>query len=200
MALDPFVALAGQRTALDIADPGAAQPARRALEPAGRHLAGDELAAIGHSGGQRQGLAAGAGAEIDDPHPGPRIGEQRGDLRAFVLHFDEALLEGGEAAERHPLAQPQAESATRGVGSAATPSAASARRAASRSAFSRLTRKSVGAGALSAAISRSSPLPKTRSRWGSSHSGRSFATARGISGWRRRAAGEVAHQPLLGRD
>ena len=40
----------------------------------------------------------------------------------------------------------------------------SARRAVSRSALSRLTRRSIGAAALSAAISRSNPLPKTRSR------------------------------------
>ncbi len=52
----------------------------------------------------------------------------------------------------------------RGVGFAATPSAASARRASSRSAFTRLTRRSIGAGPLRAAISRSSPWPKTRSR------------------------------------
>ena len=164
VALDPFVALAGQRAALDIVDPGAAQPARRAVEAAGRYLAGDELAAIGHSGGERQGLAARPGAEIDDPHPGPRIGEQRGNLRAFVLHFDEALLERGEIAERHPFAQPQADWRQRV--SAPPPRLPPRARGApsSRSAFSRLTRRSVGAGPLSAAISRSSSLPKTRSR------------------------------------
>ena len=35
VALDPFVALAGQRAPLDIADPAAAQPARRLIESMG---------------------------------------------------------------------------------------------------------------------------------------------------------------------
>src|SRR6185437_11789744 len=81
MALHPFVALAGERHALNDRDAGAAQALRRALEPALRYVAGDEVAAIGHAGGQRQRLAAGAGAEIDDAQAGPRIGEQRRELR-----------------------------------------------------------------------------------------------------------------------
>ncbi len=95
MALDPFVPFAGQRAALDIADPGAAQPARRAFEAAERNLAGDQLAPIGHPGGQCQSLAARPGAEIDDPHPRLCISEEGGDLRAFILHFDKTLLERG---------------------------------------------------------------------------------------------------------
>ena len=107
VALDPFVALAGQRTPLGIADPGAAQPARALLKPSGRHVTSDELAAVSHLGGERQGLASGSGAEIDDPHPGPGIDEECRDLRTLVLHLDEAVLDRGEAAERHPLREPQ---------------------------------------------------------------------------------------------
>src|SRR6267143_637654 len=69
MALHPFVALARQRSPLGIVDPGAAQPAHRTLEAACRDVTGDELAAIAHACGKRQGLAACPGAEIDDPHP-----------------------------------------------------------------------------------------------------------------------------------
>ena len=76
-------------------------PARRSRAPArssrqADDIAGDELAAVVHLGGKRQRLAAGAGAEIDDPHAGPRIGEQRRDLRALVLHLDKPVLERGE--------------------------------------------------------------------------------------------------------
>ena len=100
---------------LHIGNAGSAQPARRAVEAALRHLAGDELAPVSHAGGERQSLAACAGAEIDDPHPGPGVREQRGDLRAFVLHLDKALSECREVAERHPFAQTQSEGRQRGA-------------------------------------------------------------------------------------
>ena len=109
MALDPFVALARQRAALDIADAGAAQPRAARSSRQADDVAGDELAAVVHRRGERQGLAAGAGAEIDDPHAGPRIGEQRGDLRALVLHLDEPVLEGGEAGRAARAREAQAE-------------------------------------------------------------------------------------------
>ncbi len=52
-----------------------------------------DLAAVLHRGGQRQRLAAGAGAEIDDLLAGLGAGEERGELRAFVLDFDAAFEE-----------------------------------------------------------------------------------------------------------
>ena len=107
--LHPGIALAGQRAALDIADAGAAQPLPGALQAPFRRVAGDELAAVSHRRGERQGLAAGAGAEIDDAHPGTRAGEKRGDLRAFVLHLDETVLEGGGAGKRHAMRDAQPE-------------------------------------------------------------------------------------------
>src|SRR6266702_993791 len=98
-----------QGAALDIVDPGAAQPAAGAFEPPFGDIAGDELAAVLHLGGERQCLAAGAGAEIDDPHPGPRIGDEGGDLRALVLDLDEPVLEGGGPGERRAVLEPEAE-------------------------------------------------------------------------------------------
>src|SRR5579884_4414266 len=100
VALDPFVMLAGNHAALDIIDAGAAQPHPGALQSAGRDVAGDELAAVSHQSGERQALAAGPGAEIDDPHAGPGIGEQGRHLRTLVLDLDEPFLECDETGER----------------------------------------------------------------------------------------------------
>src|SRR6185437_7943055 len=61
VALHPFVALVGQRLTLHDAGAGPAQALRRALEPQRRDVAGDEMAAVAHGGGERQRLAAGAG-------------------------------------------------------------------------------------------------------------------------------------------
>ncbi len=99
--------LARKHAALDICDPGATQPAGGAFEAAGRDVASDELALVPHGGCQCQGLAAGAGAKIDDPHAGLGAGDQGGELRAFVLDIEEARLERGEAGKRRPLAKPQ---------------------------------------------------------------------------------------------
>ena len=43
---------------------------------------------------ERERLAAGAGGEIDNLLPGLRARQQRGKLRAFVLHLDRALEKG----------------------------------------------------------------------------------------------------------
>ena len=75
---------------------------------------------------------------------------------------------------RPSMRRPQGES---GVGVASRPSAASAARASSRVAFSRLTRRSSGAGS-----SRAPVLLERRGR-GSSQSGTSSRTASGIDGW-----------------
>ncbi len=99
----------GEDAALDIADAGAAQPLAGAFEPPRRDIAGDELAAVFHLGGERQRLAAGAGAEIDDPHAGARIGEEGGQLRALVLHLDEPVLERVRRGERRAVLEPEAE-------------------------------------------------------------------------------------------
>ncbi len=109
MALDPRVALARKAAALDIMDARAPEPDSGAIHPALERVAGDDLALVLHGGGERQRLAAGAGAEIDDALAGPRIGEQRHDLRAFVLHLDEPVLEGGERRERRPAGNAEAE-------------------------------------------------------------------------------------------
>ena len=170
MAPHPFVARALERPALDDAGAGAAQPLGRALEPMRGDVAGDEMPAIAHGRGERQGLAAGAGAEIDDAHARPRIDQQRRELRALVLHLDLAAFERVEDRERDALedAQPSGEN---GVRAASTPSRASAARAASRSLFSRLTRRSSGAVSAAAAISRPTSRPSAAAKCGASHAG-----------------------------
>src|SRR5260221_2883937 len=103
MALHPFVALASQDAALDDADAGTAQPLRRALQALLGDVAGDEMTAIVHRGGECQRLAAGAGAEINDAHAGAHIGEQGGELRALVLDLDEAGSEGLQRRQRDAI-------------------------------------------------------------------------------------------------
>jgi fumarylacetoacetate (FAA) hydrolase family protein len=60
-----------------------------------RNIIGDDLAAIVHQTGERQGLAAGSGAKVDHLHARVRRGELGGELRALVLHLDPAFLESG---------------------------------------------------------------------------------------------------------
>ena len=54
-------------------------------------VGGVDLALVVHRGGERQRLAAGAGAEVEDLHPGLGLREERRKLRAFVLQLDETL-------------------------------------------------------------------------------------------------------------
>ena len=96
LALHPFVA-GRQQMRLDIVDAGAAQPHLGAVEPALRGVAGDQPALVLHGRGQRQRLAAGAGAIVDHLHAGLRVDQRRHDLRAFVLDLDHA------APERRPV-------------------------------------------------------------------------------------------------
>src|SRR5262249_19209003 len=109
VALHPFIARRGKRLTLHDANAGAPEALRRALEALFRDIAGNEMTAILHRGRERQGLAAGAGAEIDHAHAGPRIGEERSKLRALVLHLDRARFEKIELAERHALEKAQAD-------------------------------------------------------------------------------------------
>ncbi len=51
-------------------------------------VGGVNLAAVFHRRGERQRLAAGAGAKIDHLLAGLGAGKQRGELRALVLDFD----------------------------------------------------------------------------------------------------------------
>ena len=77
-------------------------PRARALEPsmdrrqASPILIGrDDAAFVSRQGGERQRLAATAGAQIDRGLSRLYSGEQRDELRALVLDFDEAFEEGG---------------------------------------------------------------------------------------------------------
>ena len=109
MALDPGIALAHQAAAFHVKHARAVEPRRRALDPADQHVAGHELALVLHRCGQRQGLAAGPGAEIGDPLAGLGIHQQRDELGAFVLHLDQPGLEALQAGERRPSRHPQAQ-------------------------------------------------------------------------------------------
>jgi hypothetical protein len=86
--------------AFGVIHPGAAKAQSRPFQPRGRGIAGGDLAPIAHGGGHGQRLAPGAGAVIRNPHPRARIGQKRDQLAAFILHFNQASLEGGRAGDR----------------------------------------------------------------------------------------------------
>ena len=59
-----------------------------------------------HRRGDRERLAARPGAEVEDLHAGLGLGKQRRELRALVLHFDEAFEIGRVGGERRRAAVP----------------------------------------------------------------------------------------------
>ena len=67
-------------------------------------VGGVDLALVGHHRRQRQRLAAGAGAEVERLHARLGAAEQRRQLRAFVLHLDQALRVGRLGGERRAAA------------------------------------------------------------------------------------------------
>ena len=83
-----------RRAHLRIVHARSLEPGVDRRQPALVEIGGVELAAVLHRRRERERLAAGAGAEID--HLLARLGarEQRGELRALVLHLDQALDEG----------------------------------------------------------------------------------------------------------
>ena len=111
-----------------------------------RDVEGVEAAGVAHLRAERERLAAGAGAEVDHHLAAFGAGEQREQLAAFVLHFDQALLEHVETLQRGLADDADAERRirrrrgfdARGLRRPST---------SSRSAFSALTRRSSGAGA-----------------------------------------------------
>ena len=107
------VRFAARRAYLDVARAGAGDAFMDRRELALVDVGRVNLAAILHHGGQRQGFSAGAGGQIDDLFAGLGAGEQRGELRAFVLDFDRTLAKArlgmdGRAFRfgRKPNAQP----------------------------------------------------------------------------------------------
>ena len=66
-------------------------------------VGGEDLALVLHHGGQRQRLAAGAGAEIEHLLAGLGAGEQRRQLRALVLNFDQTFKKGRLGVNRGAL-------------------------------------------------------------------------------------------------
>ncbi len=145
---------------------GPAQPPHRPLQPPVMDVAGDDMAVIFHGHGDGQGLAPCPGAPIGPPasaarrRPGrrptgcPRPGSRP--ARTGTPH--PSSPRGGRRS-----AGPRG---TTGWACRAMPSAASAASACSRVAFSRLMRRSSGAGASMAASSASSAGPNRAARWG----------------------------------
>ena len=84
--------------------------------------------------------------QVGDAHARPGIDQGGDELAAFVLDLDQAGAEGRPGGDLAAALDAQAPRRSSGVGVASRPSAASAARASSRVAFSRLTRRSSGAG------------------------------------------------------
>ena len=77
--------------------PRPTKPLGCALEAFFQHVAGNQPALVLHARGNRQGLAAGPGAEIHDLMARFRIGQQTYELRALILNF---ILPGFERVGR----------------------------------------------------------------------------------------------------
>ena len=120
-------------------------------------------AAVRHLGGERQRLAAGAGAKVDDDHARRRRAGEADELAALVLDLDQAAPPGRGLLDAKAFGQAEADR---------RPAASAPRRAARRAPpracpSSRLTRRSSGArpskaGHSSGAISRIEPLDAAR--------------------------------------
>ena len=87
--------LAGDDEAsLDVVGSGATRALFEVVQLPLLHIQRQQTTAPLHQGGQVQGLATGAGTGVDDPHPRLNV-EIGGDLlRASILLFEPALLEG----------------------------------------------------------------------------------------------------------
>src|SRR5262249_22998808 len=75
---------------LHVAGAGALEALVHRREAALVEVGGKDLPAVPQQRGERQRLAAGAGAEVDHLVAGPRARQERGELRALVLHLDMA--------------------------------------------------------------------------------------------------------------
>ena len=84
-----------RRQHLRVPHPGPLQPLEDRAKPHAVAVIGVELPGILHERGERQGLAAGPGAKIDDLRLGLGAGEQRRELRALVLHLEPAFAVAG---------------------------------------------------------------------------------------------------------
>ncbi len=73
---------------------GARQARLDIVEPRAFDVGRDQGPLAVHHLQQAQGLAAAAGAIVDDRHAGPCAGEKRRQLRALVLDLDQSLTEG----------------------------------------------------------------------------------------------------------
>ena len=97
------VLVAARRDHLHVARAGALEPLMDRREAALVGVGRVDLPVVLHRGGERQRLAARAGAEIDHLLAGLRAAEQGGELRALVLDLDLALEERGLGMDRRAL-------------------------------------------------------------------------------------------------
>src|SRR5262249_14167504 len=97
------VCLPPRRAHLDIVGAGAVNASMDRRKPALVAVGRMDLPAPLHGGRKRQGLAAGAGAEIDHLLAGFGARAERRNLRALVLHLDKSLEKGRLRMDRRTL-------------------------------------------------------------------------------------------------
>src|SRR6185369_6876283 len=87
-ALDALVALGRDLHRMDVVEAALGQPGLQGRETMPGDVERIEPAAAAHLGAERERLAAGAGAEVDDRLAAARADDEREQLAAFVLDLD----------------------------------------------------------------------------------------------------------------
>jgi len=106
--LQAGIAFMGQCQGLHIRQATALQPGFEGIEPVRRGIEGIQATLVAHQRPQSQGFAACTGTEIDHRIGAARLDQQRQQLRAFVLHLQQTVLECGQGVQRGLAHQPQA--------------------------------------------------------------------------------------------
>jgi hypothetical protein len=92
-ALDARVVLAGDDHRVDVGQARAGDPRLELAEPLVGHVEGVQAAGVAHQRAEQQGLAAGAGAEVDHHLAALGLEQEAQQLAAFVLHLEAAVEE-----------------------------------------------------------------------------------------------------------
>ncbi len=113
--LDAVVALVRDLHRVHVRQAAARQPRLQRRQPVARRVERVEPPGVAHLRAERQRLAAGAGAEVDDHLAALRAGDQRQQLAALVLDLDVAAQEDVELMQRRLAVDAQAERRIRRV-------------------------------------------------------------------------------------
>ena len=91
-----------------IVNTGPLDPRRAALKAHRVAVQRDDPAPVLHRRRHHQRFAGRAGTDIGNLHTGPRVAQHRGNLRGFILNFEQAITEFRTVLNAHPLFHPDA--------------------------------------------------------------------------------------------